>query len=362
MTRRASAEAARRRRRARAAERRTRARMVHLRRDGDLTQAEARSRRSTISSATSCSPDAFAVLAVGREPEGTRRDLPRARCGDALARLRDEVKHFDEEVWRRFAPRTCLRSAATLDDPATYAALKQRLDRDRRAQPRRRRATASSTSPCRRACSRPSCGTWPPAGSCPRMPNPAQRPWARVVVEKPFGRSLETRVALNALRAVAVRRAPGVPHRPLPGEGDGPERPGVPVRQLDLRAALEPARTCATCRSRRRRAWAWSSAGKYYEEAGVVRDMFQNHLLQLLALTAMEPPASMTADAVRDEKVKVLRVHPAGSRRRPDPDERGARRSTGRGRSNGKAVARLPRRAGRRARLADADLRRRSAS
>jgi glucose-6-phosphate 1-dehydrogenase len=47
--------------------------------------------------------------------------------------------------------------------------------------------------------------------------------------------------------------------------------------------------------------------GKYYEEAGVVRDMFQNHLLQLLALTAMEPPAAMTADAVRDEKVKVLR-------------------------------------------------------
>jgi glucose-6-phosphate 1-dehydrogenase len=39
----------------------------------------------------------------------------------------------------------------------------------------------------------------------------------------------------------------------------------------------------------------------------VVRDMFQNHLLQLLALTAMEPPPSMHADAVRDEKVKVLK-------------------------------------------------------
>jgi glucose-6-phosphate 1-dehydrogenase len=47
--------------------------------------------------------------------------------------------------------------------------------------------------------------------------------------------------------------------------------------------------------------------GKYYEEAGVVRDMFQNHLLQLLTLTAMEPPVTMSADAVRDEKVKVLR-------------------------------------------------------
>ena len=52
--------------------------------------------------------------------------------------------------------------------------------------------------------------------------------------------------------------------------------------------------------------------GKYYEEAGVVRDMFQNHLLQLLSLTAMEPPRAMTANAVRDEKVKVLRVDSAG--------------------------------------------------
>jgi len=46
----------------------------------------------------------------------------------------------------------------------------------------------------------------------------------------------------------------------------------------------------------------------YYETAGVIRDMFQNHLLQLLALTAMEAPVGFNADAVRDEKVKVLRA------------------------------------------------------
>ena len=44
----------------------------------------------------------------------------------------------------------------------------------------------------------------------------------------------------------------------------------------------------------------------YYDQAGVLRDMFQNHLLQLLSLTTMEPPASFNADAVRNEKVKVL--------------------------------------------------------
>jgi len=45
----------------------------------------------------------------------------------------------------------------------------------------------------------------------------------------------------------------------------------------------------------------------YYEKAGAARDMLQNHLMQLLTMVAMEPPASLDADAVRDEKVKVLR-------------------------------------------------------
>jgi glucose-6-phosphate 1-dehydrogenase len=44
----------------------------------------------------------------------------------------------------------------------------------------------------------------------------------------------------------------------------------------------------------------------FYESAGILRDMFQNHLMQLLTLTAMEPPAAFEADAIRAEKVKVL--------------------------------------------------------
>ena len=46
----------------------------------------------------------------------------------------------------------------------------------------------------------------------------------------------------------------------------------------------------------------------YYDGAGVLRDVFQNHLMQLLTLTAMEPPVAFEADALRDEKVKVLRA------------------------------------------------------
>ncbi len=51
----------------------------------------------------------------------------------------------------------------------------------------------------------------------------------------------------------------------------------------------------------------------YYDQAGAIRDIFQNHLLQLVALTAMEPPIDFTADSVRNEKVKVLKaIHTPG--------------------------------------------------
>jgi glucose-6-phosphate 1-dehydrogenase len=51
----------------------------------------------------------------------------------------------------------------------------------------------------------------------------------------------------------------------------------------------------------------------YYEQAGAIRDIFQNHLLQLVAITAMEPPIDFTADSVRNEKLKVLKsMHTPG--------------------------------------------------
>ena len=56
--------------------------------------------------------------------------------------------------------------------------------------------------------------------------------------------------------------------------------------------------------------------GGYYEEAGALRDMMQNHLLQVLALIAMEPPVALDAEPIRDEKVKLL-----SSVRRPTPDQ-----------------------------------------
>ena len=74
----------------------------------------------------------------------------------------------------------------------------------------------------------------------------------------------------------------------------------------------------------------------YYDTAGALRDMVQNHLLQLLCMVAMEPPATLNADAVRDEKLKVLRsLRPIGEGNAPNLTVRGQYRA---GAAGGKAV------------------------
>ena len=80
--------------------------------------------------------------------------------------------------------------------------------------------------------------------------------------------------------------------------------------------------------------------GGYYEEAGALRDMVQNHMLQVLALIAMEPPVSLEAESVRDEKVKLLK-----SIRALTPEDVARQVVRGQyfaGTVNGQARARLP--------------------
>ena len=62
----------------------------------------------------------------------------------------------------------------------------------------------------------------------------------RVVIEKPFGTRLARGARAEPRGAVGARRVPGLPHRPLPGQGDGAEHAGVPLRQRHVRADLEP--------------------------------------------------------------------------------------------------------------------------
>ncbi len=129
--------------------------------------------------------------------------------------------------------------------------------------------------------------------------------WARVVVEKPFGTDLESARALNELLLSHFDESQIYRIDHYLGKAT--------VQNLLTFRFTNPMFERLWNRDRVSRveitvAEDLGIAGRagYYERAGVVRDMVQNHLTQLLALVAMEPPNVFEADRIRDEKVKVI--------------------------------------------------------
>jgi glucose-6-phosphate 1-dehydrogenase len=162
-----------------------------------------------------------------------------------------------------------------------------------------------------------------------------EKGWARVVVEKPFGHDLDSGRRLNAdlARVFAERQIYRIDHY-LGKEtvqnifvlrfANGIFEPLWNNRYVD-HVQIAVAESVGV-----------EHRAGYYEQAGVVRDMFQNHLLQLLCLTAMEPPVAFEADAVRAEKVKVLQsIRPF---REEDIDDWAVRGQYGPGVVGGKTV------------------------
>ena len=244
----------------------------------------------------------FAVLAVGRESsldDASFRERMRAALGES-----DEVKRVDEEIWKAFEKRIFF-VGGDATDAAAYEGIRKKLDEieSECAPAERNRFFYLAVPP---SVFEPIVRLLSSSGLVPRIDDPAQRPWARVVVEKPFGRSVATAHALNqlVLSLFAEHQVYRIDHFL------GKETVQNVLVLRFANSIFEPLwnrRWVSHVEITAAETVGVEARGKYYEEAGVVRDMFQNHLLQLLALTAMEPPSSMTADAVRDEKVKVLR-------------------------------------------------------
>jgi glucose-6-phosphate 1-dehydrogenase len=131
--------------------------------------------------------------------------------------------------------------------------------------------------------------------------------WRRVVIEKPFGHDLESARQLNReIREVVEESQIYRIDHYLGKEtvqnilafrfANGIFEPIWNRRYID-HVQITVAETVGV-----------ESRGGYYEEAGALRDMVQNHMFQLLALTAMEPPISFEPDVVRDERFKILRA------------------------------------------------------
>lgn len=246
-------------------------------------------------------PTECAIVCFGRR-DWTDDDLRR----EYEKSFSDAEKGGDfKQVWPQFASRLVF-APGTFDDPASFEALKAKLEElDRTHGTRGNRVFYLAVAP---EFFRPIIEQLGKAGLVYDWRQ--ESPWSRAVIEKPFGHDLESARALSrdvsrvldedqvyridhylgkeTVQNILALRFGNSIFEPLWNRRH--------VASIQITVAEEVGMP--------------GNRGSYYDSAGAIRDMVQNHMLQLLCLVAMEPPVDLSADAVRNEKVKVLQALP----------------------------------------------------
>lgn len=245
-----------------------------------------------------CMRNRFDIIGVGRTPM-TSEEF-RTRMHDSASKSRD-ARGFTKSCWSDFEKHMEY-FVGDVNDPGFYPKLRKKLESMHEAGASGNYLFYVSTPA---SVAAPIISGLGSAGL-----NENQNGWSRIVLEKPFGHDLESARQLNqeVLSVFPEESIYRIDHY-LGKEtvqnvlvfrfGNSMFEPIWNRNYIDY-VEITAAETVGV-----------ENRASFYEETGALRDMVANHLLQLVALTAMEPPISFEADAVREQKVQLLRsIHP----------------------------------------------------
>jgi glucose-6-phosphate 1-dehydrogenase len=238
-----------------------------------------------------------AVTIVGFARREKTDDQFRSELENATRKLSRQTVRDD--IWKTFAE-SIFYHRSEFEDESGYKALAKRLDKiDKESGTRGNRLFYLAAAPDQfesilkhlRAAS---------------LNETCKGSWARVIVEKPFGIDLPSARELN--RVVRNSFTEEQTYRIDHFLGKETAQNILVMRFANaIFAPLWNTHYVDSVQITAAETLGVETRGAFYERAGALRDMVQNHLLQLLCLVAMEPPTDLSADSIRDEKVKVIR-------------------------------------------------------